>query len=298
MNPTVESAFISAGATIVSVLATATVAIVGVRNARSTNQAAIDAAAAAADKTVNAARDTNRATIDAAQADVRQTLDATREGQIADRYTKAIEQVGSGTIYVAIGGIYALERIARDSSRDHPTVMEVLSACVRQYRDQWPKPDPDGTTHEQSPRPDIQAALTVIGRRDAQHDIQPIDLTGANLTGADLGGAELSKAYLSGADLISANLVGAKLTGAHLDNAKLTRADLRLADLTEADLSGANLTSAQLDDARLTDARLARATLTQAKWPIGTPVPAHWRLDTSSGRLEWQGADSGPTEAT
>jgi hypothetical protein len=39
MNPTVESALISAGATIVSVLATATVAIVGFRNSRSTNQA-------------------------------------------------------------------------------------------------------------------------------------------------------------------------------------------------------------------------------------------------------------------
>src|ERR1700733_5599446 len=38
-----------------------------------------------------------------------------REGQVTDRYTKAIEQLGSEQISVRIGGIYALERIARDS---------------------------------------------------------------------------------------------------------------------------------------------------------------------------------------
>jgi hypothetical protein len=58
----------------------------------------------------------------------------TREGQITDRYTKAVEQLGNdkGQLGVTLGGIYALERIAKDSERDHPTVMEVLSAFVRE----------------------------------------------------------------------------------------------------------------------------------------------------------------------
>ena len=38
-----------------------------------------------------------------------------REGQVTDRYTKAIEQLGSDKLDVRIGGIYALERIAHDS---------------------------------------------------------------------------------------------------------------------------------------------------------------------------------------
>ena len=50
----------------------------------------------------------------------------TEQGQVTDRYTKAIEQLGSDKLDVRIGGIYALERVARDSARDHPTVMEVL----------------------------------------------------------------------------------------------------------------------------------------------------------------------------
>lgn len=44
-----------------------------------------------------------------------------REGQVTDRYTKAITQLGSKKLDVRIGGIYPLERIARDSARDHPT---------------------------------------------------------------------------------------------------------------------------------------------------------------------------------
>ena len=52
---------------------------------------------------------------------------------MTDRYTKAIEQLGSDKLDVRIGGIYALERVARDSARDHPTVMEVLTAFIREH---------------------------------------------------------------------------------------------------------------------------------------------------------------------
>ncbi len=56
------------------------------------------------------------------------TFGLSRQGQVTDRYTKAIEQLGSDKPDVRIGGIYALERVARDSARDHPTVLEVLTA--------------------------------------------------------------------------------------------------------------------------------------------------------------------------
>src|ERR1022692_669386 len=58
----------------------------------------------------------------------RQTFELTEQGQVTDRYTKAIEQLGSNTIDVTIGGIYALERITHDSTRVEPTGMEVLAA--------------------------------------------------------------------------------------------------------------------------------------------------------------------------
>ena len=68
-----------------------------------------------------------------------------RECQVTNRYTKAIEQLGSDKLDVRIGGIYALERVARDSARDHPIVIEVLAAFFREHsREQWPPPDPGG----------------------------------------------------------------------------------------------------------------------------------------------------------
>ena len=137
-----------------------------------------------------------------------------REGQVTDRYTKAIEQLGSDKLDVRIGGIYALERVARDSARDHPTVMEVLTAFIREHsHEQWPPTSsPDGREPERSTRPDVQAAVTVVGRRDARQDIRAHrphrrvtsrrgphrrvprrrDLTGADLTGANLTGANLA----------------------------------------------------------------------------------------------------------
>jgi hypothetical protein len=63
-----------------------------------------------------------------------------REGQVTDRYTKAIEQLGSDKLDVRIGGIYALERVARDSAKDHPTVMEVLTAFIREHSRDTPEP--------------------------------------------------------------------------------------------------------------------------------------------------------------
>ena len=141
-----------------------------------------------------------------------------REGQVTDRYTKAIEQLGSDKVDVRIGGIYPLERVARDSAKDHPTIMEVLTAFIREHsREPWPPPDPDNPDQPRSTRPDVQAAVTVAGRRDAKRDILPIDLTRTQLTDAhlaraDLSGADLTGAYLDGADLTRANLYAARLT--------------------------------------------------------------------------------------
>jgi hypothetical protein len=115
---------------------------------------------------------------------------------VTDRYTKAIEQLGSEKLDVRIGGIYALKRIARDSARVHPTVMEVLTAFIREHsHEQWP---PSG--QGQSTRPDIQAALTVVGRRDPHRDIRPIELASAALAEADLADTNLAGADLAYGD--------------------------------------------------------------------------------------------------
>jgi hypothetical protein len=107
----------------------------------------------------------------------REKLDIDREAQITNRFTQAIGQLGAElkdgqpNLEVRLGGIYALERIARDSPKDHWTIMEVLTAYVRRNAP-WP-PVPPATAGRAAgagepqpppkPRTDIQAILTVPG---------------------------------------------------------------------------------------------------------------------------------------
>jgi Pentapeptide repeats (8 copies) len=227
----------------------------------------------------------------------RRTFRLTEQGQVTDRYTKAVEQLGSDKLDVRIGGIYALERVARDSARDHPTVMEVLTAFIREHsREHWPPPDhPADPNPTRSIRPDVQAAVTVVGRRDVERDIRvrPIDLTsahldGAHLAGAHLGGvhlngAHLGGAWLDGADLTRATLTGAHLTGAHLGSAHLGGAWLNGADLTHADFRGAGLGGANLTGADLSGAWLGGAWLGGADLSGATLTGADFRGADLSG---------------
>jgi hypothetical protein len=227
----------------------------------------------------------------------------TEQGQLTDRYSKAIEQLGSDKLDVRIGGIYALERIARDSPRDHPTIMEVLGAFIRGHsHERWPLVEPDGEPPPRSTRPDVQAAATVIGRRIVQYDSQPVNLIGADLRGAHLTDADLSRAHLSSAILIGADLRGADLTGAHLDRADLSRAVLIDAVLIDAQLfntrlSSANLTRANFAGAKIMASLLTDARFTDVRWPTGKRVPPGWQRDTDSGRLKQAARDSGDAAA-
>jgi len=220
-----------------------------------------------------------------------------REGQVTDRYAKAMELLGSGKLDVCIGGIYALERIALDSAKDHPTVMEVLTAFVRVHSQEG--------VAESRTRPDIQAAVTVIGRRDSKNDLWwPASRDGLGRPGhiEDTGRINLSRAVLPGAILVDANLhraylMGVKLTNADLSLASFVFADLTDADLTGADLSranlfGANLTGANLSRANLTGAVLTNAHLTDVRWPSDFRVPEGWQLDTGTGLLKADAARS------
>ena len=238
----------------------------------------------------------------------RRMLKLTRQRPVTGHYASTIEKLGSGELDVRIGGIYALERVACDSATDYPAVMEVLTAFIHEHsREPWPLRDSGDLEQEQRVRPDVQAALTVIGRRMQERDVRAIDLILASLIFADLRGAFFRGAFLSGAHLARANLTGANLIrvnlrGADLTRANLTGADLHGANLTRANLTGADLHRANLDGADLrcaclTGADLTGADLTGARWSEGAPVPDGWKLDTSPGRLERVDTGSEPNIA-
>ena len=127
---------------------------------------------------------------------------ADQQRRIIESFSKAIEQLGSDKLEVRLGGIYALERISRESPSDHWPVMETLTAFVRE-RAHWEEPDTvlmestprhDDKSAGEKRRPpiDIAAVLTVIARRRGpdrhrearmgrQLDLGETDLRRANL---------------------------------------------------------------------------------------------------------------------
>lgn len=62
----------------------------------------------------------------------RRQLSIAEQGQLTERFTRAVDQLGSDRLDLRLGGIYALERIARDSPPDRATIGEVLTAYIRQ----------------------------------------------------------------------------------------------------------------------------------------------------------------------
>ncbi|MFD2395826.1 hypothetical protein ACFSVJ_01320 [Prauserella oleivorans] len=98
-------------------------------------------------------------------------LQATRDGQVTERFTRAIDQLGDGALDVRMGGIYALWRIGETSARDWEPVIAMMAAFVRTHS---PWPPPIGATDVsteainqlpplESRAPDVQAALTALG---------------------------------------------------------------------------------------------------------------------------------------
>ena len=262
-------------------------------------------------------------------------LKVAEDKQVTERFSKAVDMLSSASMHTRLGGIYALERIANDSDKDYGQVMEVLCAFVRE-ESPWPPKNPDSVVEadrlegiEQSIDPrfnfseqeqeqlkihlrlpplrtDIQAVMTVIGRRKHSYgesetqdlhlhgtDLRRLQAPGANLTGVNLSRASLEgsifpRAHLEDSSLYGANLKGAMLYAAHLQGARMEEANLDWANLRGANLEKVrllrtdlsqvpDLTQAQLDSAitdehtKLPDYLLAAPPSPQA--PIAPPSP-------------------------
>jgi hypothetical protein len=225
-----------------------------------------------------------------------QHLHLTQQGQSAEWFTRAIQQLGdTESRDVHLGGIYTLERLAKttDDHNDRHTVYEVLTAFTRNHAPWKPRlpgqprdnTDPKHLPTMQRWAPDVQASLTVLGRRDYRADDPALDLHGTDLRRTDLAdahlerarldGAHLERAWLPGAHLQDTGLTGAHLQratldGAHLERARLTRAHLEGAQLDGAHLEGASLDGANLEGAWLAGAHLEGAIANDATtWPSG-----------------------------
>ena len=271
----------------------------------------------------------------------RQTKTA-EQGLITDRINKAVEQMGAekdvkrqrhdsdghpmlllkedGTpdhgqplyeeatepnIEVRLGAIYALERIAQDSERDHIPIMETLCAYVRENSnarkpEDYPEPDweslPDDADEETrkkhqeergrrfgvvvfgsgiarqwaqalpQPRADVQAAIRVIGRRsEGRRAYETRKDYQLDLRAANLQRCDLSGLAWDRTLLNGTRMEGANLSGARMEGADLGGARMEGADLRGARMEGADLGGARMEGADLRGARMEGADLSGAR---------------------------------
>ena len=224
-------------------------------------------------------------------------VETAQRGLLNERYQKGAEMLGSKELSVRLGGIYALDRLAREYPGDyHVQIMSLLCAFVRnptgkpveatlpingltaeaELKAGWDEAgDEAGDDRPLRVREDVQAIMTAVGdRREAQIEIERekeyrldligVDLKSVRLIDANLDNVNLSKADLAEAALIGAKLTGAHLTGANLENANLDSADLKSVRLSNVNLEGANLTGADLKSMLLFNVNLEGAFLIDA----------------------------------
>ena len=201
----------------------------------------------------------------------------------------AIEHLNNPKIDHRLAAIYDLEQFAHNYPQHHWKIMEILANFVRNNtpnsklcseilsrNGEVTSPSSpssslplNATRYDMSQQEyksqlsptictDIQVALTVIGRRNAQKDPENEQL---DLSHTDLRGANLNDANLELTNLYQVNLSGANLAGANFSGAILSAANLSDANLAGANFSGAILSAANLSDANLAGAKLCRANL-------------------------------------
>ena len=251
-------------------------------------------------------------------------VETAEKGLLNERYQRGAEMLGNDVLAVRLGGIYALQRLAKEQPGEyHVQIMRLLCAFVRNPTvDRTEEPGLDrhqdgeaAETHQNDggarPRQDVEAVMEAIATRskigiELERDAEfTLDLRGAELGGLNLINLKevnLSSANLSFANLSSINLrpysdmsyihaVNVDLTDACLVDVDLSVARFWGADLSRTILAGANLSAAVFSN--LSEDTLC--SLTQAQLDSARADPSHPPLmdgvvDADSGEpLVWQG---------
>lgn len=228
--------------------------------------------------------------------------------RLHSRYADASARLSSDSVSARLGAIYELQDLtAQDPEQLHVRTMQLLCAFVRFPQpeaslDEVPADDPCGGRL----RPDVQAAMEVIGSRteerlkletDAQYmpDLQQanlvrLDLRKGNLSKTDMRGARFWGADLARADLSRSELQHADFTSPWVINGQSHEGDIDAEgtsiDITNSILGGMTLlTGTDFAASRMLSARFSGAHLLGAIM-AGTKLP-----NTKFDRAMLRGAD-------
>jgi uncharacterized protein YjbI with pentapeptide repeats len=192
-----------------------------------------------------------------------------------------------------LGALYALERLLAESIKDQRAILETLCAYVRE-NSRLEIPEDEATAQEffrgnLPPRPthraDVQAALTIIGRRSealrlrAKREGWRLDLTNSNLIAYDLSGlnydyGRFDNSFFNGANMSDASFCNglfkrnfmrsSKIKHTTFHSAVFDDCDVRGAEIEDGDFSNAILIDIDLREARVISSNVKGANLEKA----------------------------------
>ncbi|UWQ05472.1 pentapeptide repeat-containing protein [Aliiroseovarius crassostreae] len=198
----------------------------------------------------------------------------------AERDTHVENERLEPNLEVRIGAIYALERIAYDDLSFHIQIMEILTTYVR-------KNSAEKTRGNSSrPREDIQAIITVIGRRSEkqvrieQNDLRKSalgyspDLRGCNLQGIDFSYLNFSRCRFTDSAMERTNFFGAKIDKTVFAFCSLSGSTFRVNSAKGAQFYGADLSghNTQIGEEIIKNAFLLTTNLHETNLR-GLPIP-------------------------
>lgn len=216
------------------------------------------------------------------------------QSQITERFTKAVEQLGSDNIYIRIGALHALERIGRDSENDVVAILRLLASFVRS---QSPAQDND----DASTPLDAVEGFAVTSRlakllKNTERRIVKFDsshltrLSNPNGCFFQFGfyRCNLSHGFFPGSDF-----AGANFSYACLKEAKLQRCNFRDAPFTRATLDGADFRGAVCNRTNFSTAKNLTTKMlkdiiydaeTPPKVPKGVTLPPPRKKQSGAGQ--------------
>jgi uncharacterized protein YjbI with pentapeptide repeats len=220
------------------------------------------------------------------------TLELAAQQQHSERFSRAIEQLGSPSRVSRVAAMAGLAAVVRGPvPADREPALQVVLAYLRTAH----RPPASGVTMNLGfpprdclrpparptlPKPDMQAAMAIIiahaELNERLHDLSNLDFTaldadsvdfsGAHLNGARLNEANLNEARFANAELVDSRFYRACLRGTSFRNVSawgvvFIGSDLSEADFSQADLSRGNLQWSGLERASFISADLRAANL-------------------------------------
>lgn len=217
---------------------------------------------------------------------VSRQIEISEQGQITERFTRAIEQLGSDKLFLRVGAIAALERIGRDSKDDVLTVLNLLSGFVREN-----SPVKAPSNEQPNPPPlDILECVYALSRLARQYDSFlknkdfRVDLSKTELPYMESPeGACFAHFDFSNSNLPHGRFFNIKCNGVWFEKTNLANANFKMGTLSRANFSFANLAGTTFASVDLSCARFREANLTKVRFSDSTLDFASFREADMTG---------------